>query len=190
MLHQKINIRQAKKKDSLIIAKAVAMAIGDENTMKNYCGDNYIDLLIKIAECEQTQYSYLNSLIAEIDEKPVGAVIGYDGAKLYELRATTYSIIHKELGRTPSIPDETESGEFYLDSIAVLPEYRSMGIGKELIIAIRNKAFFEGHKRVGLIVDFDNPHAKELYGSLGFSCVGTKKFLGHQMWHMQAIKKE
>ena len=39
-----INIRQAQKSDSTIIAHAVAMAIGDEDAVKNYCGDNYIAL--------------------------------------------------------------------------------------------------------------------------------------------------
>ena len=101
---------------------------------------------------------------------------------------TTFSIIHNELGRTPSIPDETQAGEFYLDTIAVLPEYRGTGIGRQLITAIRDKAFSQGHSHVGLIVDFDNPRAEALYTSLGFARVGTKIFLDHKMWHMQSIK--
>lgn len=187
MQQQTINIRAAKKSDAVIIARAVAMAIGDENALKNYCGEDYATLLKQIAESEKSQYSYLNALIAETNNTPIGAAIGYDGAKLHELRATTYSIIHNTLGRTPSIPDETEAGEFYIDSIAVLPEYRGMGIGKQLITAIRDKALSDGHARVGLIVDFDNPRAEELYTSLGFTRVGTRTFFGHKMWHMQYI---
>ena len=189
MQHPTINIRAAKKSDAPIIAQVVALAIGDENAIKNYCGENYIALLIQITEHEHSQYSYLNTLIAEIGNTPIGAVIGYDGAKLHELRATTYSIIYDALGRTPSIPDETEAGEFYLDSLAVLPEHREKGIGKQLITALCKRAFSIGHERVGLIVDFDNPRAEALYTSLGFSRVGTKTFLGHKMWHMQFDKK-
>ena len=188
MQHSTVNIRDAKKSDAPIIAQAVAMAIGDEKAVKNYCGEDYISLLIQIVEHENSQYSYLNTLIAEINNTPVGVVIGYDGAKLHKLRATTFSIIHNELGRTPSIPDETQAGEFYLDTIAVLPEYRGTGIGRQLITAIRDKAFSQGHSHVGLIVDFDNPRAEALYTSLGFARVGTKIFLGHKMWHMQSIK--
>ena len=77
--------------------------------------------------------------VAEFDGKIVGAIVGYDGANLHELRATTYSIIYKCLGHTPTIPDETEAGEFYLDSIAVFLEYRRLGIGKELIKAIKEQ---------------------------------------------------
>lgn len=188
MQHPTINIRAAKKSDAPIIAQVVAMAIGDENAMKNYCGENYIALLIQIIEHEHSQYSYRNALIAEIDNTPAGAIIGYDGAKLHELRNTTYSIIHNALGRTPSIPDETEAGEFYLDSLAVIPEYRGKRIAKQLITALCKRAFSLGHERIGLIVDFDNPHAEALYTSLGFSRVGTKTFLGHKMWHMQFDK--
>ena len=183
-----INIRPASKEDSPFIAYAVAMAIGDEEAIKNYCGEDYITLLTLIAESDNSQYSYRNTLIAETDSHSVGAVIGYDGAKLHELRSTTYSIIERHLGRTPSIPDETEPGEFYLDSLAVIPEQRKKGIGRQLIKALRDKAFSEEHKHIGLIVDFDNPRAEALYTSLGFTRIETKTFLGHKMWHMQAAK--
>lgn len=188
MQQQTINIRAAKKSDATTIAHAVAIAIGDENALRNYCGEDYTTLLKQIAESEKSQYSYLNALIAEINGKTAGAIIGYDGAKLNELRIGTFSIINNALKRTPCIPDETEAGEFYIDSIAVLPEYRGMGIGKQLITAIRDKALSDGHARVGLIVDFDNPRAESLYTSLGFTRVGTRIFFGHKMWHMQYIK--
>jgi predicted GNAT family acetyltransferase len=54
-----------------------------------------------------------------------------------------------------------------------------------LITTFCDKVFNEGHERVGLIVDYDNPHAEELYTSLGFQRVGTKSFFGHKMWHLQ-----
>lgn len=182
---KQLNVRQAQKADALLIAKAVAMGIGDEDALNRYCGEDYISLLTKIALHEESQYSYNNVLIAEIDGTAAGAVIGYDGAKLYHLRNNTYSIINDSLGRIPTIPDETEAGEFYLDTLAVLPEYRNMGIGRLLITAICNKAFSEGHKHVGLIVDIDNPKAEALYTSIGFTRVGEKDFFGHRMWHMQ-----
>ena len=60
------------------------------------------------------------------------------------------------------------------------------GIGRALIEAMRDRAFAEGHARVGLIVDVDNPPAERLYLSLGFQRVGNKRFLGHAMHHLQA----
>lgn len=184
-----INIRPAVKGDAPLIAKAVAIAIGDENALNSYCGEDYATLLTEIAIHDKSQYSYNNTLIAEAGAGVAGVIIGYDGAELHKLRENTYNIIQNHLGRTPSIPDETEAGEFYIDTLAVFPEYRKQGIGKSLIMAICEKAFSDRHSRVGLIVDFDNPKAESLYTSIGFTRAGTKIFLGHKMWHMQKEKK-
>ena len=58
-------------------------------------------------------------------------------------------------------------------------------MGRALIDAFCDKAFAEGHERVGLIVDYDNPQAEKLYTSLGFERVGTRLFFNHKMWHLQ-----
>ena len=59
-----------------------------------------------------------------------------------------------------------------------------MGIATKLIAAIHEKALAEGHKQLGLIVDFDNPTAERLYTKLGFHRVGTRIFADHKMWHL------
>ena len=178
-------VRVAKPQDAPLIAQIVAMAIGDELSLKNYCGEHYLKVLEEIAQNEKTQYSFKNTLIAEIGDTPIGAVIGYDGAKLFELRTETFAIIKKHIGSTPDIEPETEVGEFYLDSIAVLPEFRGHGVAKNLILTLCNKAFSEGHENVGLLVDVENTNAEKLYHSLGFIRVNQKSFLGHKMWHLQ-----
>lgn len=66
------------------------------------------------------------------------------------------------------IEDETDKGEYYLDSIGVLAEFRGEGVGRALLIAAAQRAFAEGYKRVGLIVDYDNAEAERLHASLGF----------------------
>ena len=124
-----------------------------------------------------------------VDGVEVGAIVGYNGAQLQELRNGTFAVLRRLIGRTPTIADETEAGEYYLDSVAVLPEYRGMGVGQALISALCDKAFADGHERVGLIVDFDNPQAEKLYTALGFERVGTRLFFGHKMWHLQKKNK-
>ena len=89
-----ITIRQATIDDANIIAHAVAMAIGEESVL-DYCCNNYIDVLTEIAQYEDSQYSYLNALVAEVDGKSAGAIVGYDGALLEHLRKRTFSIIRK-----------------------------------------------------------------------------------------------
>lgn len=158
------------------------MAVGYDTSHPIY------PVFLTLAASERAQYSYRNSLIGEVDGVAVGAIIGYDGAMLHELRQPIYPLLEQHLGSVPHIEDETEAGEYYLDSLGVLPEYRCYGVGRALIEAATERAFSEGHERVGLIVDYDNPRAERLYTSLGFRRVGTRHFLGHQMWHLQKMR--
>ena len=184
----KIKIRKATQADAATIAQAVAMAIGDEAALHNYCGENYIAVLTDIAKEGATQYSWQRALIAEVEGVTAGAIVGYDGAQLEVLREGTFAVLRKRIGRIPTIADETEAGEYYLDSVGVLPEFRGRGIGQALIAAFCNEAFAEGHERVGLIVDNDNPKAEKLYTFLGFKRISTRLFFGHKMRHLQREK--
>ncbi len=171
-----------------MIARAVAMAIGDEAALRAYCGDDYLAVLTEIARREGTQYSWQYALMAEVEGVVAGAVVGYDGARLAELRDGTFAVLREQIGRVPTIADETEAGEVYLDSVGVLPEFRGLGVGRALVAAFCEKTFAEGRERVGLIVDYANPNAEKLYTSLGFERADTKLFFGHQMWHLQKMR--
>jgi len=179
-----IAIRQAELEDSPIIAKAIVMALGEE-VAKEYCGKDYLSVLDEIIRMEDTQYSYRNALVAVADNVPVGATIGYDGGLLEQLRDKTLSVIHRYNPGLVVTDDETSAGEFYLDTIGMLPEFRGFGIGRKLLLAMRDKAFSMGHKCVGLLVDLGNPDAERLYRSLGFEQVGEIDFFGHKMKHLQ-----
>ena len=183
-----IIVRKAVREDAAVIAEAVAMAIGDERALRNYCGEEYMAVLTEIARHETTQYSWQYALIAEVDGAAAGAIVGYDGAMLHTLREGTFATLRNCIGRTPTIVDETSAGEYYLDSVAVLHQFRGMGIGRALVSAFCDNAFAQGHRCVGLIVDYENPDAERLYTSLGFRRVGTRPFFNHQMWHLQRCR--
>lgn len=175
----KIVVREAAREDAQLIATAVCMAVGYDTSHPIY------PVFLALAEREVSQYSYRNALIGEIDGRAAGAIVGYDGVRLKELRQPIYPLLEQHLGYVPHIEDETDEGEYYLDSIGVLAEFRGEGVGRALLIAAAQRAFAEGYKRVGLIVDYDNAEAERLYASLGFRRVGTRLFLGHRMWHLQ-----
>lgn len=182
-MNYELNIRKATKEDAPLIAKVVAMAIGEEGS-RHYCGDDYQSVLEEIALLEDSQYSYRNALIAEVDGTPAGAAVAYDGAELYRLRDITLKHIFNSTGKIHNIEDETDASEVYLDSIAVLPEYRGFGVGKQLLLSLMDIAFNEYGKPLGLLVDFENPDAERLYKSVGFERMNVKDFLGHKMWHL------
>ena len=189
MNRPKITLRAAREEDAPIVAMAVALAIGVEEALHDYCGEDYLDVLTKLALAENTQYSWRYAIVAECDGVAVGAVVGYDGARLQELREGTFAILRREVGRIPNIDDETEAGEYYLDSVAVVPEFRGCGVGAALVNAFCERAFAEGAECVGLIVEEENDDAEKLYLSQGFTQVGERLFFGHQMHHLQKSRK-
>lgn len=179
-----LTIREATAGDSRIVAQSVVLAMG-EATAQLYCGSDCMEVLDEIAKREDTQYSYRHALVALADDVPAGAIVGYDGGLLLPLRDRTLSVIRKYNPRLSVVDEETEAGEFYMDSIGILPEFRGCGIGGRLLLAMRERAFTSGHERVGLLVDCENHRAERLYLSLGFEPVGTKMFFGHRMRHLQ-----
>ena len=184
-----IVIRKATPEDAHLIGQVVAMGIGDE-TARVYCGEHFLQVLEETAAAENTQYSYRNALVAMVDEVAAGAIIGYDGARLEELREQTLAIIERHHPRPQIAEDETQAGEFYLDTIGILPQYRGKGIGARLLKAMRDEAFLNGHQRVGLIVDESNPKAEKLYLSIGFHRLGARMFFCHRMCHLIASPTE
>ena len=80
--------------------------------------------------------------------------------------------------------DETQAGELYLDSLAVLPEYRRQGIASRLIWATKERADRMGLPCVGLLVDKGNPDGEALYASAGFKYVNDSVWGGHPMKHL------
>lgn len=187
---ENIFIRQATPDDATLIAKAVTMGIGHEETLRHYCGDNYLQVLTDISKQVGMLYSFENAFVAVCDDKAVGAIIGYDGAQFEMLRQTTCQYIKGCLGRMPDTCNETEDGEFYIDTLAVMPEYRHLGIGKKLIVRLCEEARCLGHARVGLLVDPDNSKAQALYTSVGFKNVGDKSFFDLPMYHFQRINSK
>ena len=64
-----------------------------------------------------------------------------------------------------------------LNNLAVLPEYRHLGIGKELVdYAITYSKNILGANKIKIGIVEENTILKEWYEKLGFVHIGTKKF--------------
>ena len=140
------------------------------------------ETITHIIASRNTIYSYENTFVAEVDGKIAGAMCAYDGADYQRLKQPIVDTLGDNSGFANL--KETEAGEFYLDSVGVMPEYRGLGIASLLFEAQCQRAVSLGHLVAGLIVDEDKPKAEALYIRLGFRYLDKKDFFGHTMKHM------
>lgn len=184
-----IEIKFAQKEQSAEIARLIMMAMTDDCCL-HFCGvghglDDFRRMMTSLVEREDSQYSYRNTLVAMDDDKVVGIAVSYDGGRLHELRQAFIQAAKEQIGKDHSgMDDETQAGELYLDSLAVLPEYRRRGIAKQLLRATKGRADQMGLPCVGLLVDKGNPAGEALYTSVGFRYVNDSQWGGHPMKHL------
>ena len=134
---------------------------------------------------EDSQYSYRNTLVAMDADRVVGTAVSYDGGRLHELREAFIEAAKLHIGKDHSgMDDETQAGELYLDSLAVLPDYRRKGIARWLIMATKERANKLGLPCVGLLLDKGNPSGEALYSSVGFQYENDSIWGGHPMKHL------
>lgn len=152
----------------------------------DYNADDFHAMLLELCLQSESQYSYLNSIVAISGNETVGIAVSYDGGNLRRLRRVFIESAWRMFNRDFSqIGDETKAGELYIDSLAVKPSFRCCRIGTRLLEASVNKARMLGVEKVGLLVDDNNPDAERLYKRCGFELVGVSSWGGHGMKHLQ-----
>jgi len=180
-------IRIAKPGDARAVAPLIIQAMGElANKFSNTTdATKTLELFEYFFSQKNNQYSYENTLVFEENSQILGSLNAYDGDKLIELRKNfaDYLRIHNNVEDFYS-EEETEAGEFYLDTISVAPSAQGKGIGKQLIDAGIKWAKKKGHKKVGLLVEVENEKALRLYQSKGFSIQNKKEFVGGLYFHM------
>lgn len=185
-----MNIIPARKEHAANIARLIMTAMTDDCCLyfagSKHTLDDFHSMMTKLVERDDSQYSYRNTLLAIGDDgNAAGAIVAYDGGKLHCLRRAFIEAAKECFGRDFSgMTDETQAGEVYLDSLAVMPEYRGQGIATALLKAMIGKSAGEGHKAVGLLVDKGNPNAERLYRSVGFEYANDAEWGGHPMKHL------
>ena len=189
MNNENISIRGARPDEAARIAGLIIMAMTEECCL-HFCGPghdirDFRRVMTSLVARPETQYSYNNTLVATIEDNIVGICVSYDGALLHLLRQPFIDAAQQEWGMDhSSIPDETQAGELYIDSLAVDPDYRGRGIASLLLRATIDKSRALGLPSTGLLVDVGNPKAEALYNKVGFQYAGTNSWGGHGMKHL------
>ena len=144
-----IEVREATKNQAAEIACLIMTAMTDDCCL-HFCGEGYgledfRKMMTILVEREDSQYSYRNTLVAMDADKVVGISVSYDGGRMHELRRAFIEAAKDHIGKDHSgMDDETQAGELYLDSLAVLPEYRRQGIASALTNRLARETFARG----------------------------------------------
>ena len=182
-----MQIRKATENDAQAIARLLLDAM--EDIVYAFIGERdhakARAFMCYFVGTENNQYSLENCRVAEIDGEVVGAVNVYDGAMLAELRRPVVEYIRDKYIRDFPQGDQTEAGEYYLDTLSVDKNYRCRGIGSGILQFVIDEYVHRQGRILGLLVDDDNPDAKRLYLKLGFKPAGRKIFFGKRMEHLQ-----
>ena len=185
MPYKMIRLRQATKDDALFISSGFHTAMLMEDVPQQQINIFAQNICVR----DDVLYSWHNTIIAEhvTDGKaePVGMLTAYDGRHYSQWRKTTMTLVRDLLGvEFPGMEDEAVPGEYYLDSLAVLPNFRGQGIGTILL----REGIRSGQAlglNVTLAVDPVNLQAQRLYRSLGFLPDGDLFIFGHTYWKMK-----
>ena len=180
-------IENALKTQASEIAWLIMEAM-DYDCCRNFAGphhtlDDFHTMLTELVEMEHSQYSYRNTLCAMVGDQLAGVLVSYDGKVLLTLREAFIAKAKEHLGQDFSgMDEETQAGEYYLDSLCVKKEYRKHGIATALL---REAIKRHSDQPVGLLVDVTHPWAERLYTSIGFRFVNETTWGGHEMRHLQ-----
>ena len=147
-----------------------------------------IDRALEACKRDDTLYSWRHATLALCGEKPVGCLISYEGGRYAEMRIRTWNLIWGSKETSESFDEvalEAFPGEYYLDSMAILPEYRGKGIGHRLMLEAVEQGMRAGCGCCTLIVSTDKPRLQAYYQSIGFAECGSMALCGHKYNRMK-----
>lgn len=123
------------------------------------------------AQRETGGFSYRNTVIRELDGRPVACLIGYPLAD--EAEPVDYSELPELFVPLQELED-LAPGTWYVNVLATYPVYRSCGYGSELLTIAETLAAGANKHGLSIIVSDANHGARRLYERHGFSEVTSR----------------
>ena len=175
-----IEIRDARREDAGLIAWVVESALDIDGevskSIKEVCAD------------VGTLYSWQHARIVSVDGVDAGCLVSYRGEEYMRERNETWMRCWPgmlDVRELDGVEVETFPGEFYLDSMALKPEFRGLGLGRMLLLDGIRRAKGCGARCASLIVSVEKPRLQKYYEEVGFRGCGHIDFFGHgynRMW--------
>jgi ribosomal protein S18 acetylase RimI-like enzyme len=134
-------------------------------------GESALDVGRRRALREDGGFSYRNAVVGEIDGRVAALLLGYRLAEPYELPdfASLPPMVQPLLELEAKAP-----GSWYVNALAVFPEFRGCGIGTTLLARAEELARETRAARLSIIVADQNEGAKRLYERTGYRAVARR----------------
>lgn len=131
-------------------------------------------------EREEGSFSYRNAWVIEDAGAVAAGLIGYRQPEPYELDdLEKFPAIVQPLVRLEAFAP----GSWYVNVVAVLPEYRGKGLGSLLLADAERRAHEVGARSLSLIVASENPNALRLYEHVGYRALERRPVVGFPGFH-------
>jgi ribosomal protein S18 acetylase RimI-like enzyme len=166
--------RPATPADAVVLAELVnhageglPLSLWDKMTEP---GETAWDVGRRRAARDEGSFSYRNAAIIEQDGQAAGSLIGYGIAKDPEPLPDDVPAMFRPLLELEALAPDT----WYVNVLAVLPGYRGLGLGSQLLALAEEIGRAEGKAGMSIIVSDANDGARRLYERTGYRFVAER----------------
>jgi ribosomal protein S18 acetylase RimI-like enzyme len=133
-------------------------------------GETAWDVGRRRAAREQGAFSYRNATMVEHDGNGVGCLIGYEIADAPEPIGPDVPAMFRPLQELENLAP----GTWYVNVLAVLPKYRGLGYGTELLRLADATGRKLGKRGMSVIINEANAGGRRLYERMGYRQAATR----------------
>ena len=174
-------IRDARRSDCAALAQLINVA-GEGLPLYLWrqmagAGEDPWEIGRERAARDSGSFSYRNSVVAEVDGRIAGALLGYpvpeEPGAIDPASAPPMFVPLLEL-------ENLAAGTWYVNAVAAFPDARGLGIGSQLMEWAEHEASALGLRGTSLIVSDANRGARRLYERLGYEEVALRPMVKEQ----------
>lgn len=176
------HIRLAQPPDAPAIAPLFYQIWQDMGLPLTAPRQTYLSALANGIAADQGRFAHSHTLVyIAQDGALLGALAAYRAEDEPQLTQQTLACLVDaglSIDAFLSLEPESQAGEYYLDSLCVMPQARGQGVGTALL---RTHQLLAAYRQVplSLLVDRQNPRAHALYQRLGFHDHGRRTLASH-----------
>ena len=184
-------IRPAKTEDAHKTVHLIYEAIGQiANRLTGESKEaQVLEKLIELFKRNDNRHAYTNTYVAEHTETKdiMGIIVLYSGKDGVLFDQNLQNWLKVKNAPVHSIDLEAHPDEFYIDTLCVDQQYRSLGLGTTFLQFAEEVAISKGYTKLSLNVEIQKHKAKSLYERLGFVVTEPWTIIQEPFHHMVKI---